>query len=306
MSRKHTFRKGEKLEALAKKYKFKKFDLIWKENKLLQKKRGKPENIAPGDVIEIPMSPEEKAEIDARRALLLSQIESERLLAATLETHAIVYEEAAAEFAGYIKESNAFYGRMTSQLDTDYKNIMKMKMGVDIAWEIASMARTMGKLGADYKGALKDSGKMSKLNEKMKNAAESIAKRPKDYLSGEASKAIKDYVIKKGPKELKTAIEVHQIMEDSVKNMQSVTFWYLAAASKLEGKSFEESMTRDLGAEKKEQSGSLKIQQRVEIAKMEATRTKCIKFGAEHRTAQKAALLRAKMVEKLLKLIPVT
>lgn len=305
MSQKHKVKKGEKFQAIAKKYKFKNPKLIWEdaENKALKKKRGKPENIEPGDVIFIPMTPEEKKDIQARRQLLLSQIENERLLAEALTVHADSYAAAAARFGRYIKESNTFYSKMQKQLETDHKTIQKMKQGVDVVWMLTGMARTSAKLGADYKKALADPSEFTKLNEKVTKAAASIANKPMQMLTDDAKKAVREYIIKKGPKELKTAFDLHKIYSDSLDNMQSPSFWFLAAASKMDGKDFSASMTRDLAAEKKEQVGSLTIQRRVEVAKMEAVKAKCEAYSKEHRTAAKGALFRVKLGEKLLKLL---
>ncbi len=70
----HKFKKGDTPEKIAKKYKHKKFDDIWKheKNKRLKSKRKTPGSLTPGDQLYIPLTAKEKKEIEGTVTILES------------------------------------------------------------------------------------------------------------------------------------------------------------------------------------------------------------------------------------------
>ena len=306
MSKTHKWKMTDKPHEIAKKYKFRKFEEIWNapENKKLKSSRKKPENIKKGDDLVIPLSQKEKAEVAKQVADLKACIMIELSLANKLGVNAKLFEEAVGVFGRYIDDSNSYFLKLEAEIDGNLKQAQKWGDGVDLAKDLIMMVRGLVKLSKTAKQSTKASGKaLAEINKKMIQEAADMANAPIKKLESMAKKALSDYLKKEGSSEIKGALAVIESVDKSFENMQKPSFWAVTAASLLDGKSWSESVTRDLVAEKNQQKAGVARIRLQQHSKMARIRVEQAKLAQRCRKAQKEALKRAKDYEKALKLL---
>lgn len=300
----HKVRKGDTLEIIAKKFKIRKWEDIWNnpKNAKLKSKRKLPRQIEPGDTVVIPFSDREKAELALETAFYRARIRKELQIEFALLGQAAQLDRAAELLEGRKKDTDAWYRRLMATDRANLKQIKKLGMAVDVATAMLLMSRRMANLAKAYKGA--DPTELAKINKAATKLAADISLMGVNAISGEAKKVIGKYLNKHLPKSLDTAIGGLKTIENAYDNIQSMSFWATTIASLIEGKGWNDSVTRDLEEESNQRVVRIDVQRIKALGLLGASRRVVLDDAAARRHEARNAAQRGREADKALMALP--
>jgi hypothetical protein len=300
----HKVKKGDTLEAIAKKFKVKKWEVIWNcpENAKLKSKRKLPRQITVGDAVVIPFNDKERAALYLEIAFYRASKRNDLQIEFALLGQAAELDKAAELFDRRMKETDAFYRRLMAADRANLKNIKRVGMTVDIAASVLIMSRRMANLAKGYKGA--NPKELAKINKDAAKLAADISLDGVNMISSEAKKTIGKYLNKHLPKSLNTAIGGLKVIENSYDKIQSPSFWATTVASLIEGKSWSAAVTRDLEEESNQRIARIDVQRIKALGALSASKREFMDDAAARRKEAKNAARRIGDADKALKSLP--
>ena len=240
--RQHKVKKGETLTKIAKLWSHSKWQDIWTDaaNAKLRKKRGAPDSIEPGDLLHIPYTLKEKKAIVEAKLAIYGQMDAERNLARGLLNRSDATARAAKLALSQHKASTKTYDDIIAMLKKSGKDIKGMKEGVDIAFTIATLLVSLGKIASLGAKASKATGEaLTELNAQTQKEAIDLMKGP---VEGEAKKASAKYLLNEDNEISTLGIIVGTLVEAQEK-MISPAFWFHAAVQMKDGASWTDVVT---------------------------------------------------------------
>lgn len=282
----HKIAKNEKLDQVVRKYGHKDWKLIWKDkgNSALVSKRKTPENLQPGDMVNIP--PNEK------------QIKEELAYIAQLQTSIVAEMAAEKYFTGFAKQFSMLAQQNNNAVDSvakDYKKIIgkvqdvrskasRTKEGVDVTADMALMMLGLAKIAqAGVKSAVASGDELLKINNQAMAEAIALTTAPVGKLTVDAGNK---YLTDAKAGRSTGALLVGEL-STAFNNLTKPSFWGTTAAKLIDGADWSTAVTADLDADLK------KV-----ISKMEADRDKII---SNYKAQGKALTVRAAEMERAAK-----
>lgn len=301
----HKVKKGDTLEAIAKKFKVKKWEVLWDspENAKLKSKRKQPRQIAVGDAVVIPFNDKERAALFLEIAFYRARIRNEMQIEYALLGQAAELDRAAEMIEQRKKETDTFYRRLIAADRANLKNIKRVGMTVDIAATVLVMSRRMAGLAKGYKGA--NPTELAKINKDAAKLAADISLVGVNMISSEAKKTLGKYLNKYLPESLNTTIGGLKTIENAFESIQTPSFWATTVASLLDGKGWCESVTRDLEEESNQRIVRIDVQRIKAIGVLGAARRTLLDDATARRKEAKSAARRIGEADKALKSLPV-
>lgn len=301
----HKVKKGDTLEAIAKKFKVKKWEVIWNspENAKLKSKRKLPRQISAGDAVVIPFSDKERAALFLEIAFYRASKRNDLQIEFALLAQAAELDRAAAMIDRRMKETDTFYRRLIAADRANLKNIKRVGMTVDIAATMLIMSRRMASLAKGYKGA--NPTELAKINKEATKLAADISLDGVNMISSEAKKTIGKYLNKHLPRSLNTAIGGLKTIENAFDSIQSPSFWATTIASLVEGKGWSASVTRDLEEESNQRIVRIDVQRMKALGVLRDAKKELLDDAAARRAEAKNAARRIGEADKTLKSLPV-
>ncbi len=234
----YKLKKGDTLDALARKHKYKSWKIIWdaKENAKLRKKRGEPKALQAGDQVYMPVTDAERKHVD-KSILELNLIRNELLAVRDgFEADIQRLQYNIRNLGRIIGEIRKVSAGMIAEINAAKKGIKKVSTGVDLAATLTNLARSLGKLAkTGYKASKASGDELKKIN---------------DELTKDVKKKIRDTHIDAARKTLVglkgTSLEAIHIVNDSFDKMTSPSFWAMTFTQIWDGKSWSEAVTYDL------------------------------------------------------------
>jgi hypothetical protein len=240
--RSHKVKKGETLAGIARKWKHKKWQVVWDDpkNAAIKKKRKEPDKIEPGDMLHIPWMDAEKLGIIKAKLLLLSLMDVEKTLASNLIKRAGSTSQAATMAMSRHKQVTRDYDAIIAMIKQTVKDTKSMKTGVDVAWAVANLGRGLGKLATQAHKASKASGDALKaINKEAQGQAVGMMTGP---VEGQAKKAGAKYLLNEKNEISRIGMVVGAVAEAQDK-MTSPSFWFHAYVQMKDGKSWTDVVT---------------------------------------------------------------
>lgn len=300
----HKVKKGDTLEAIAKKFKVKKWEVIWNspENAKLKSKRKQPRQITAGDAVVIPFNEKERAALFLEIAFYRASKRNDLQIEFALLGQDAELDRAAQMLERRIKETDAFYRGLIAADRANLKSIKRVGMTVDIAAAMLIMSRRMANLAKGYKGA--SPTELAKINKDATKLAADVSLIGVKMISNEAKKVIGKYVNKHLPESLNTAIGGIKTIENAVNSIQSPSFWATTIASLVEGKSWTASVTRDLEEESNQRIVRIDVQRMKALGVLRSAKKLLLDDAAARRKEAKNAARRIGEADKALKGLP--
>ncbi|MEN1678586.1 MAG: LysM domain-containing protein [Planctomycetota bacterium] len=252
----HTVKKGDTLESIAKKYGHKQWKAIWNdpENKKVVRKRGEPQKIEPGDVLVIPLTDKQKKEVQKKLDALHEDRDTQIKLLEVIDGEGARIDAKIKRYDQLIKSHQDATGKIVAQLNGDLKGMKKWGSGVDVAANLINLGRGLAKLGKTAYDASKASGEaLKKINEEGLKQVIDMKKGQAKDLGVMAAKSMKD-------NESQTAAAIG-ILADSYSKMTSPSFWANTWVQMTQnGKSWSEAVTMEVGDDIKQRIAEVKAQ----------------------------------------------
>ncbi len=153
---KYTMRKGDKLEVVARKLGHRDWKPIWAApgNRQLAGKRGKPEHLQPGDVLDIPPNEAELRAQALQRASTAAALATERMLVDVLAKEAIRLPKVILLYEAMIEIKRSYTEETLAELDATAKGIAGLSDSIDAVATFARLGVDLGKLAKGAHGTL--------------------------------------------------------------------------------------------------------------------------------------------------------
>lgn len=258
----HKVAKGDTLDAIAKKYRSTSKD-IWAfaENKALVSKRGKPEAIQPGDAIAIPPDKKEAKEREKKLLEFNRGRDSNAALRATLVAEQARFERRVKVYKELVTYNRTTTDKIVSELNGTLGQMKNWAAGVDVTATLANIAVSITKIaGLGWKSARASGEALEKVN---KEALQELIDMHKGLAEEGAVKAAATMKDRTG-----TAMGYVGVLAESWDRMTSPSFWAYAAVKKMEGKTWDEAASADVGDEIEERIRQVRGQGAEQEAKL--------------------------------------
>lgn len=239
----HKVVKGDTLDAIAKKYKSD-AKAIWKfaDNKAVVSKRGKPESIQPGDSIVIPPSDKDLKEQAKKLEDLRLAREFNADLRRVFEGESKRNQRRLAIYNELIASNRDGTAEIVRQLEGNLRDMKGWADGVDAAALIATIAVSITKIASlGAKSAQATGTALEAINKEAQKELIGMTKAPFEDAGVKAASKLKDSAA--------SPVGYVGVMADSWSRMTSPSFWAYAAVKKIEGKSWSEAASADIGDE---------------------------------------------------------
>ncbi len=243
MDKVHKVVKGDTVALIAKKYGHSDWKAVWnaKENKPLVSKRGKPENIQPGDALVIPPNDKDQKAVEVKVAALYRARDGNVHLREALTNEMDRLKHKVTIFSELITDSQQFTQKTVAELQDNLAGMKGWAKGVDVTATLLQMGVSVAKVGSLAKASTTASGEaLKKLNEE---AEKEVRKLATDPLKDEGVKAVGKLKDNQG-----MALAAVGIVADSWDKMTSPSFWADAWIKKFhEHKSWSEAVSGEVG-----------------------------------------------------------
>jgi hypothetical protein len=229
----YKFVKGDKLEEIGRKYGHRDWRTIWRapENKFIVLKRGKPENLQPGDTIVIPPNEKESSRLNGALKTKASLEEDLDRIKRKLK----LIDE-------LIVEDKKNTDSIVKELEGNLRGMKSTAENVDLVWFLADLTKSLVKLtNLGFKSVKATEEGLKEVN---KEALKQVSDLQREHLTDATVKVISTYKDRTG-----TALGYLGVLADSWDKMHSPSFWFYAVTKLREGKGLSEAMTSEIGDE---------------------------------------------------------
>jgi len=250
----YKFKKGDNLDAIAKTHGLKDGSVIWKlpDNKAIASKRGKPEQLQPGDMLVIPPSEKEMKEAQHAAQKAVDALDGE--IKRTNEKITVIDKlegDIQTSMLSCIKELESKKGQVKSWGNT-----------ADAVAMIAQVHASLGKMTLKaYQGAEKVGEDLLKMNKELLSEAASMTTSP---LESAAAKALEPC-----EKSTNTAVIFVGSLAKSFGQMTSPSFWANTTTQLLAGKSWSDAVVSDISDEFDTQARQIRQQMADQLKSLE-------------------------------------
>jgi hypothetical protein len=228
----YKFKKGDNLDAIAKKHGLKDGSVIWKlpDNKAIASKRKKPEDLQAGDTLVIPPSEKEMKEAQHKAERVVDELDAE--IKRTNEKIAAMNKlekDVDDTMLGIVKELVTTKGKVKTWGDTANAAAMILDVGASLG----TMSRTAMSTAKMTEKALEEANK-----ELLLSAA---------WMTSEPMAEGAAKVLEPCQKSTNVAVIFVGSLADSFSKMMSPSFWASTATQMISGKSWSEAVVDDVG-----------------------------------------------------------
>ena len=261
-SQTHKVAKGDTLDAIAKKYKSD-AKAIWNfaDNKAVVSKRGKPESIQPGDLIVVPPSDKNLKERAKKLEEMRLAREFNAGLRRVIEGESKRNQRRLAIYNELIASNRSGTAEIVKELEGNLRDMKGWADGVDAAAIIATIAVSITKIASLGAKSIEATGTaLEAINKEAQKELVGMAKAPFEDAGVKAASRLKDNAA--------SPVGYVGVLADSWSRMTSPSFWAYAAVKKIEGKSWSEAASADIGDEIEARIREVQAQGREQEAKL--------------------------------------
>ncbi len=260
----YKIKKGDTLSGIAKQHGHKKWETIWDapENKALVSKRKKPELIQPGDQLTIPPNENDKKAADEALA-------KTNALKDTLKSQEEKLKQQIKSLNEVIAEHEQMSDRFIKELEGTLKSLKKVANAVDFVKEVTEFRGTVLKIGQIGASAIgKHHQKLEKAGKEILHEVNAAVKeKDKDKLIGSAVKTLEEH-----NENFNQAIGAVTTTYQAWENMAKPSFWAKTVSGLMNGKTWSEAVSQELGADIEKQITDFKTQSEKQTKAIEQRR----------------------------------
>ncbi|MEO6712915.1 MAG: LysM domain-containing protein [Mycobacteriales bacterium] len=240
----HKVSRGDKLESIARKYGHRDGKLIWaaSDNRSVVSKRGKPENLQPGDVLAVPPNEKDAKELEKKVASLSKSRAGNQSLLAVLDNENERLEHRMAILDQLISGSRDSTTQLVGDVERNLRDMKTIATNADLAWTLTKIFKSLVRIANLCKKFM--SGAIANLYDINKRAVKEVSTLASDPLKDQGVKAVS--TLKQNSN---SAVAIGGIIADAYDKIYSPSYWFYAVVQKQQAATWSKALASEVGDE---------------------------------------------------------